>query len=122
MKNKKTLKHLPLIIAVFMLIATISAGSNVFAEQMSIFENYENRGTDFITNVRGRILGTNKEIKNPFDTYILETQTYIITAHPNGVAEIISKTLNPERDIIMVELPENMSIDEYINNNRVGGR
>ena len=117
MKNKKTLKHLPLIIAVFMLIATISAGSNVFAEQMSIFENYENRGTNFITNVGGRILGTNKEIKNPFDTYILETQTYIITAHPNGVAEIISKTLNPERDIIMVELPENMSIDEYINNN-----
>ena len=117
MKNKKTLKHLPLIMAVFMLIATISAGSNVFADQMSIFENYGNSGTNFITNVRGRAFGTNKEIKNPFDTYILETQTDIITAHPNGVAEIIYKVFNPEKDIIMVELPENMSIDEYINNN-----
>lgn len=120
MKNKKTLKHLPLVIAAFMLIATIFTGSgtksNAFAEPMSIFENYDKVGYDYITNARGYNFGIGTKIKDPFNTYIKETQEDIITVHPNGVAEVISKLFNPNSEII-VELPENMSIDEYINNN-----
>lgn len=121
MKNKKTLKHLPLVIAAFMLIATIFTGSgtksNAFADQMSIFENYGKIGNDYITNARGYNFGTETKIKDPLNTYIQETQEDIITVHPNGVAEVINKLFYPNREIIMVELPEYMSIDEYINNN-----
>lgn len=117
MKNKKTLKYLPLVMAAFVLIATISVGSNVFAEQASIFTSYGTDTKSYITNAKGREFGNKTDIKDPFNTYIRETQTMIITAHPNGVAEIIDKDLSPNEDVIMVEIPENMSIDEYINNN-----
>lgn len=117
MKNKKTLKYLPLVMAAFVLIATISVGSDAFADQMSIFTSYGKDATNYITNARGHILGNDIEIKDPFNTYIRETQSARITAHPNGVAEIFSKILSPYEDITMIEIPENMSIDEYINNN-----
>ena len=127
MKNKRQLKYLPLIIIAVMFIATASVGentkkimsklSNTFAETMSIFENYGKDRTKFITNAKGRAFGTETEIKDPFNTYIIETQAIKITAHPNGVAEIIDKELSPNKDVTMIEIPEYMSIDEYINNN-----
>lgn len=121
MKNKKTLKHLPLVIAAFMLIATIFTGSgtksNAFAEQMSIFENYDKVGYHYVTNARGNIFGIDTEIKNPLNTYIHENHYEIIKANPNGVAEIMNKLFYTNREITIVELPEYMSIDEYINNN-----
>ena len=117
MKNKKTLKYLPLVMAAFVLIATISVGSDAFAEQMSIFTSYGKDATNYITNAKGRVLGNDIEIKDPLNTYTMETQTIKITAYTNGVAEIVDKILSPDEDLIMVEIPENMSIDEYINNN-----
>ena len=117
MKNNKTLKYLPLVMAAFVLIATISVGSDAFADQMSIFTSYGKDATNFITNAVGRPFGNDTEIKDPFNTYIKETQSMKITVHPNGVAEIVDKIVSPDVDLTIIEIPENMSIDEYINNN-----
>lgn len=117
MKNKKTLKYLPLVIAAFVLIATISVGSDAFADQMSIFENYGKDATNYITNATGKVFGNDIGIKDPFNTYLRESQELIVTVHPNGVAEIVNKIIYSNKEITMVELPEYMSIDEYINNN-----
>ena len=117
MKNKKTLKYLPLVMAAFVLIATISVGSDAFADQMSIFTSYGKDATKYITNAKGFPFGNNTEIKDPFNTYIKETQSMKITVHPNGIAELVDKLISPNSGMTMIELPENMSIDEYINNN-----
>ena len=82
----------------------------VYSSPFSITDNYDKVRGEYATNARGRAFAKESEITDPYSDYTAVMQSYKITAHPNGVSEYTEN----DNGYTQIELPEYMSIEEYI--------
>lgn len=81
-----------------------------YSSPFSITDNYDKVRGEYATNAYGRIFAKESEITDPYSDYTAVMQSYTITAHPNGVSEYTEN----DNGYTQIELPEYMSIEEYI--------
>lgn len=81
-----------------------------YSSPFSITDNYDKVRGEYATNAYGRIFAKESEITDPYADHVTVTQSYTITAHPNGVSEYNENN----GGYTQIELPEYLSIEDYI--------